>query len=100
MTSAAASPKAWRRDDVAVAVVLAVLAFVLAAGGWLWRADRLVYDTGLSLWTQAAAEDVLIVAIDDASVEAIGRWPWRRSVHATVLERLAAARPRAIVLDL
>lgn len=100
MTSAAASPKAWRRDDVAVAVALAVVAFVLAAGGWLWRADRLVYDAGLSLWTQAAAEDVVIVAIDDASVEAIGRWPWRRSVHATVLERLAAARPRAIVLDL
>jgi CHASE2 domain-containing sensor protein len=42
----------------------------------------------------------VIVAIDDASIQAIGRWPWRRAVHATLLGRLAAARPRAVVLDL
>ena len=95
-----AAPRAWRRDDVAVALVLALLAFVSAAGSWLWRADRLVYDAGLSLWSRPPADDVLIVAIDDASIEAIGRWPWRRGVHATLLQRLAEARPRAIVLDL
>jgi CHASE2 domain-containing sensor protein/signal transduction histidine kinase len=95
-----AAPRAWRRDDVAVALMLALLAFVSAAGGWLWRADRLVYDAGLSLWSRPPADDVLIVAIDDASIEAIGRWPWRRGVHATLLQRLAEARPRAIVLDL
>lgn len=95
-----AAPQGRRRDDAAVALVLALMAFVLAAGGWLWRADRLVYDAGLSLWRQPPPDEVLIVAIDDASIDAIGRWPWRRSVHATLLERLAEARPRAIVLDL
>lgn len=95
-----AAPQGRRRDDVAVALVLALLAFVLAAGGWLWRADRLVYDSGLSLWSRPPPDEVLIVAIDDASIEAIGRWPWRRSVHATLLERLADAGPRAVVLDL
>ena len=89
-----------RRDDAAVALLLALLAFALAAGGWLWRADRLVYDTGLLLWQRPAPPGVLIVAIDDASIDAIGRWPWRRAVHATLLQRLAQARPRAIVLDL
>ena len=94
------APRGRRRDDAAVALVLALLAFGLAAAGWLWRADRLVYDSGLALWTRPAPDDVVIVAIDDASIDAIGRWPWRRSVHATLLERLAEARPRAIVLDL
>lgn len=45
-----------RRDDAAVALLLALLAFALAAGGWLWRADRLVYDTGLLLWQRPAPE--------------------------------------------
>jgi CHASE2 domain-containing sensor protein/signal transduction histidine kinase len=80
--------------------VLALLAFALAAGGWLRRADRLVYDAGLALASRPAPDDIVIVAIDDASIEAIGRWPWKRSVHATLLERLAAARPRSVVLDL
>ena len=80
-----AAPQGRRRDDAAVALVLALLAFTLAAGSWLWRADRLVYDTGLSLWTRPPPDEVVIVAIDDASIEAIGRWPWRRSVHATLL---------------
>ncbi len=94
------APAVWWRDDAAVAGVLALLAFALAAGGWLWRADRLVYDAGLALASRPAPDDIVIVAIDDASIEAIGRWPWKRSVHATLLERLAAARPRSVVLDL
>ena len=93
-------PATWWRDDAAVAGLLALLAFALAAGGWLWRADRLVYDVGLALFTRPAPQDIVIIAIDDASIEAIGRWPWKRSVHATLLERLAVARPRSVVLDL
>lgn len=82
-----------------VALVLAALAFVLPLSGWTWRADRLVYDIGLSLWRRPVPEGIVIVAIDDASVAAIGRWPWPRAVHGTLLAQLAAARPRAIGLD-
>lgn len=42
--------------------------------------------------------DIAIIAIDDASIEALGYWPWRRSVHAALLERLHGA--RAVGLDL
>ncbi len=83
-----------------VALALALLALVLAAGGWLWRADRLIYDGAMALWTRPAPSDVVIIAIDDASIDAIGRWPWKRSVHATLLDQLAAAQPRALLLDL
>jgi CHASE2 domain-containing sensor protein/signal transduction histidine kinase len=89
----------WR-DEITIAAVLAALATLIATGGWAWRLDRLVYDLGLSLWTRPAPQDIVIVAIDDASIDAIGRWPWRRAVHATLLEKIASARPRAIALDL
>lgn len=91
--------KHWR-DELSIAAVLAALAFAVATGGWAWRLDRLVYDLGLALWTRPPPADIVIVAIDDASIEAIGRWPWRRAVHATLLEKIAAAKPRAIALDL
>lgn len=89
-----------RRDDVPIAAVLAALAAVLALGGLTWRADRLFYDAGLAAWPRRAPDDVVIVAIDDASIAAIGRWPWPRAVHATLLDRIAAAKPKAIALDL
>jgi len=90
----------WR-DEITIAAVLAALAALVATGGWAWRLDRLVYDLGLALWTRPPPADIVIVAIDDASIDAVGhRWPWRRAVHATLLEKIAAARPRAIALDL
>jgi signal transduction histidine kinase len=59
-----------------------------------------LYDLGLALSPRDVPADVVIVAIDEASIAAIGRWPWRRAVHTTLLERLAVARPRAVMLDL
>lgn len=87
-------------DDLLVALALVLVAVVLSLGGWTWRADRVVYDASMSLWRRPPPADVVVVAIDDASIQAIGRWPWSRTVHATLLERLAAAQPRAVLLDL
>jgi signal transduction histidine kinase len=43
--------------------------------------------------------DLVIVAIDDQSLQRIGQWPWPRSVMATALDKLTQARPRSIGLD-
>ncbi|MFN9741690.1 MAG: CHASE2 domain-containing protein [Acidobacteriota bacterium] len=47
----------------------------------------------------APPDDLVIVAIDDRSLQQIGPWPWPRRVMATVLDRLATVTPRAIGLD-
>jgi PAS domain S-box-containing protein len=47
----------------------------------------------------APPEDIVIVAIDDASLQRVGSWPWPRSVMADALDRITAARPRAVGLD-
>lgn len=96
----AAPPQRRWADELGIAAVLCLLAVTLALGGWAWRLDRVVYDFGLLLWRRPAPADIIIVAIDDASIDAIGRWPWRRAVHATLLQQLAQARPRAVALDL
>ncbi len=45
-------------------------------------------------------KDVTIVAIDDSSVKAVGRWPWSREDMARLLTSLKAAGPRVIALDI
>lgn len=44
--------------------------------------------------------EVAIVAVDDASISELGRWPWPRSVLAHLIDRIAVADPRAIALDM
>ena len=44
--------------------------------------------------------DIVIVAIDDRSLQEIGPWPWPRSVMAEAVEKLTQSRPRVIGLDI
>jgi len=44
--------------------------------------------------------DIVIVGIDDASLEKVGRWPWSRTVMARLVERLSATEPAAVGFDI
>jgi CHASE2 domain-containing sensor protein/signal transduction histidine kinase len=63
------------------------------------RADSLIYDALIDFDARPPDPDILIVAIDDRSLAALGRWPWPRSTHAALLAQLAAARPHGIGYD-
>lgn len=89
-----------RLDALLIGALLGALALAIVTQHWAWRFDRVLYDLGLALSPRPAPTDIVIVAIDDASVAAIGRWPWRRAVHTTLLERVSAAKPHAVMLDL
>jgi len=60
---------------------------------WKWRLiDRLYLP-------HASDARILIVAIDDASLARLGRWPWDRSVHAELIRKISAGNPAAIGYD-
>ncbi len=44
-------------------------------------------------------DGVIVVAIDDASLSAMGQWPWPRSKLAEIIDRIAAQHPAAIAID-
>ena len=46
-----------------------------------------------------ASQDLMLVAIDEASLEAFGRWPWPRDRHGYVVHYLKQAGARAVVFD-
>lgn len=90
---------AWR-ERLGLIAILVGLALLLSYTNWLWRLDQVLYDAQLRLWSRPAPDDIVIVAIDEASLARFGRWPWRRGLHAQLLDRLHAEQPRAIALDI
>ncbi len=47
-----------------------------------------------------ASKDFVLVAVDEASLEAFGRWPWPRDRHGYVVNYLKKAGAKAIVFDI
>jgi len=58
------------------------------------------HDLAVGLSARPAASDVVIVAIDERSLEQLGRWPWSRSVHARLLDKLTDAGVKAVAMDI
>lgn len=83
-----------------VVALLATLSVVFVAmDDTAVRLDNIFYDQALRHDQRPSPDNILIVAIDDRSLHDIGPWPWPRHIHAGMLDRLAAARPRAVGFD-
>lgn len=81
-----------------VAVTLAIVAMLLV-NRTTERLDNLLYDVLVGYAAPPVSDRILLVAIDDTSVAAIGRWPWPRGIHARLLEQIAKADPAAVAYD-
>ena len=57
-------------------------------------------DLAMRLLPSRPATATTIIAIDERSIAAIGRWPWSRAVLARLIDRAADAGARAVVLDI
>lgn len=93
------SPLRWSRR-VLLALLACVLTAVVSHGQWLWRQDEAAYDVMVGSWDYRPDPSVLIVAIDENSLQRIGQWPWPRAVHARLLDRLTDAGVERVALDL
>lgn len=85
----------WKSDWFAGLVVS--LFFLLAAGSALLQSvERKAYDLGVQSSSRNAGNKIAIIAIDNQSIDNIGRWPWSREIHAKMTEKLAAAKAKVI----
>jgi len=81
-------------------LLLSVFTLFSLRGEWFSRIEQAAYDQALSLWKRPAQPDIVIIGIDDDSVQQLGRWPWPRVVHAKLLEKLTEADVKAVALDI
>ncbi|MGJ8668609.1 MAG: CHASE2 domain-containing serine/threonine-protein kinase [Oceanococcus sp.] len=73
-------------------LIIVYLIFPATSGSW----ERQAYDAGIALNDRSPSADIAVIAIDDQSVENLGRWPWPRSLHADMIDKLQAAGARVI----
>ena len=66
----------------------------------LWDWDHVIYDHLIRRDNRPPPDDIVIVAIDETSLETLGRWPWPRHIHADLVDRLASNGAALIVLDI
>lgn len=63
--------------------------------------NRFAYDQLSRVYaSDEDAAKVQVVSIDEASLAALGQWPWPRYRVAELLSRIAEARPAAIAVDI
>ena len=90
-----------RRSGFNLAVVLLVLAVgVIAYSSLLQSWDLLIYDHMIRRFQGAPDSAILIVAIDEKTIDQLGRWPWSRNHHAEVLTALTEAGATVVGVDL
>ena len=59
------------------------------------------YDLKINLKSDPTPpEEIVIVDIDDSSIEKLGRWPWPRSLIAKGIDKINAANPKLIGLNI
>ncbi|WP_299675741.1 EAL domain-containing protein [uncultured Roseobacter sp.] len=74
--------------------------FVADRGGLLLGWNERLEDIRSAQAQTPASGDVVFVAIDATSIQAVGTWPWSRQVHADVLDNLTAAGALDVFFDI
>jgi adenylate cyclase len=89
----------------AIGLAAAGVAALLAWLPFVKTVERKTYDWRIQLTADPASarKDIVLVSIDQSSVRnlepLVGRWPWPRMVHASLLDYLARAPAKVIVYD-
>ncbi len=85
----------------ALAITAAVLFLAPLLPQWEYPATDAFFVWRNRLRPPAAPADIVIVAIDEPSMQELGlRWPWPRSVHAALIDNLSRAGAAVIGMDI
>jgi len=94
----------WRSGRLAAAAMLAAAMVAMVFG--LYPVERLrsaVFDIYQRIRPREAVSPgespVLIVGIDEKSLQAFGRWPWPRHILADLTEVLVGSGARTVAFD-
>src|SRR5262249_29322091 len=90
-----ASRAAWIVAIVLISTTLAMIVSWRAPGLNLYARDRLMQARGPT----SPPDDIVIIAVDEASIARYGRFPWARSLTTRILDTIASAQPKAIAID-
>lgn len=85
----------WKADWFLGLVVSCVMLFA-ASSDLIRSLERKAYDLGVQASSRTPLDRVAIIAIDDASIANMGRWPWPRDRLAKMTDLLVAGKARVV----
>jgi adenylate cyclase len=92
-----------RLSPFKIAILLGIAMAILRMTGcsYLDGLDARAVDFRLAeRGPRPASRQIVIVAVDEASIRRVGRWPWPRATMADLVDRLHAAAPAVIGFDI
>jgi len=91
----------WKSHWFLGLLLTLLFCFSYAIGvGPLKSLEFVAYDTAISASTLPADSRIVIVDIDNESIDRLGRWPWPRSIVADAINILSKANARLIGVDI
>lgn len=81
-----------------VAIVVALAIIITNLTGVLKDSSIRASDNLYSI--KPSTEKIIVIAIDDKSLQEIGRWPWDRKIHAEAINKLQVYKPKIIGVDI
>jgi CHASE2 domain-containing sensor protein/tRNA A-37 threonylcarbamoyl transferase component Bud32 len=85
----------WAKDWFAGLVIIIAVA-ILSFGDTFNRIELSAYDMGVRASAREAGDQIAVIGIDDESIANLGRWPWPRDIHATMVDRLKQAGAKVV----
>ena len=91
-----------RRNYLAGAGVTLVALFIWFSPPGMLGDLELLYQKTQFRWRgpEPAGPEVVIAAVDEKSLDQLGRWPWPRNVFARIVDNLSAMGARVIAFDM
>jgi len=76
--------------NLIISICTSLLLFLILQSNFLEISENKYQD--LFQGSHSALEDIVIIGIDDASIQEIGRWPWSRDKFSEIIYRLEESR--------
>jgi CHASE2 domain-containing sensor protein/tRNA A-37 threonylcarbamoyl transferase component Bud32 len=86
----------WKADWFLGVIVVALFALFSSMSDLVPGLERKAYDAAVQAASRTPSDKVAVIAIDQQSIDNIGRWPWPRDTHARMIDLLVQAKARAI----
>lgn len=84
------------KSDWFTGLIITLIFLVFAGSDFIASMERDAYDFGVKSSSRVPSDKIAIIAIDDQSINNIGRWPWSRDIHAQMHDILAQGGAKAV----
>lgn len=87
---------AFWKSDWFTSLILALLFLLFSSSAPLQGLERFAYDWGVQSSSRTPSDKIAIIAIDQTSINNLGRWPWPRDYHAQMIDSLKKAGAKVV----